>query len=349
MHPPPLQPAAPPKSVTRSFLRKALGVVVVVVAVAVAVVGWTILKVRDTSRLKAMIPRQLASAADQFTLENPDRIFVNYAELVGPTRWVTAYRPVDGEDPSRQFPIRCHWDDLLPVELPDGTTVTRGEVFISIGQSGLVATLPQPQDAHYDPGRVYRTDFGVSFRGDRVVDLPPDPAGRDGRDQDGVHVYRLPDGRRFEVTYHGGVPDGPFRAFYADGSAWGEATYRQGHVVAAWLTTRLGRRFDELHDGPAATEASNADAETVAAKITLRALAKLAVHDFRGAIDNFTSAIACAPDFARYLGRAEAKVGLGDLEGAIADCQLAEEYAPRDKLQEIVRRRTELEQQKTTH
>jgi hypothetical protein len=104
----------------------------------------------------------------------------------------------------------------------------------------------------------------VSYRGNRVVNLPPDPAGREGRDQDGIHTYQLPDGRRFEITYHGGVPDGPFRAFYTNGAPWGEATYRQGRVIEAWLITRQGRRFDELHNGPAASDALTAEAKAEA-------------------------------------------------------------------------------------
>lgn len=53
---------------------------------------------------------------------------------------------------------------------------------------------------------------------------------------DGLHVTTRPQGRRFETTWRGGVPDGPFRAFYADGKLWAEATYVRGvpsghHVV----------------------------------------------------------------------------------------------------------------------
>jgi hypothetical protein len=53
---------------------------------------------------------------------------------------------------------------------------------------------------------------------------------------DGVHVTTRPQGRRFETMWRGGVPDGPFGAFYADGTLWAEATYVRGapsgrHVV----------------------------------------------------------------------------------------------------------------------
>jgi hypothetical protein len=209
-------------------------------------------KVQDSGKLKAMIPRQPAAAVEQFFLENPDRIFVTYPEIIGPGAPLKAYDPEDGEDLSAQFPLRRGWCVPQQVRLPDGSTVRRLEVLAAIGRSGLIITYPHPQDENHDPSRVYRLDSGISFRGFRVVDEPPDPAGREGRDQDGVHHYGLPDGRRFEVTYHRGVPDGPFRAFHADGKPWGEATYRQGRVVAAWIITPQGRRFDELNPGTAA-------------------------------------------------------------------------------------------------
>jgi hypothetical protein len=212
-------------------------------------------KVRTSSNLKAMIPRQPSAAIDQFYVENPYRIFLKYDELVGPERYFRTYHSADDADISWQFPVRQGCGESLPVRLPDGTTVRRIEVIAAVGQSGLVATFPLPQDDQYDPKRVYRLDNGVTFRDWRVVNRPPDPAGREGRDQDGVHVYQLSGGRRFEVTYRGGVPDGPFRAFHGDGALWGEATYRNGRVVEAWLFTRDGRKFDELKDGEAAQKA----------------------------------------------------------------------------------------------
>jgi len=70
--------------------------------------------------------------------------------------------------------------------------------------------------------------------------------------QDGAHTSRLPDGRRIETTYRGGVPDGPFRAYNPDGSPWGEANYVKGRIVGpAWLYTRNGRKIDELTDAEA--------------------------------------------------------------------------------------------------
>jgi hypothetical protein len=243
--------------------RRPLIVAVVVWSGAVLGIGllgfWFNSRVQNASKLRSMIPSQPAHTANHFFVEYDDRIFLRYDELVGPDRYIKASRSEDGEDLSVQFPLRRGWTEPLPVRLPDGSTVERYEVFAAIGRSGLIALYPRPQGGSYDPDRVYGLDIGVSYRGHRVVQLPPDPAGREGRDQDGVHTYQLPDGRRFEITYRGGVPDGPFRAFYADGKPWGEAIYRQGRVIEAWIITRQGRRFDELNDGTAAAAAMEAE------------------------------------------------------------------------------------------
>jgi hypothetical protein len=222
-----------------------------------AIVGLAVpafIKVRDSSRLKAMLPRQPAAALAEFFLENPGRIFVRYDEIVGPGQYLKSHND-DYGNISFQFPLRRAFCDTLPVRLPDGSTVQRTGALAAISKDGLVATYPFPEDDKYKPARVYLLDCGVSLRDWHVVNLPPDPAGREGRDQNGVHTYQLPDGRRFEITYRGGVPDGPFRAYQADGAPWGEATYRNGHVVEAWLITRDGRKFDELKDGEAAEKA----------------------------------------------------------------------------------------------
>ena len=288
-------------------------------------------KVRDTSKLKAMIPRQPVAAADQFFAENPYRIFVRYDELVGPSAYVKGFNPVDGEDLRPQFPLRRTSHDPLSVTLPDGTTVRRTEVLAAIGRSGLVATYPRPEDDRYDARRVYRLDNGVSFRDGRTVDLPPDPAGREGRDQPGVHVYRLPDGGRFEVTYRDGAPDGPFRAFHADGAPWGEATYRAGRVVAAWLLTRDGARFDELLDGKAAQAAVAASCVAAARRSRAAGLEKLAAREFAGAIADLTRALAInGLDAHAYRARAQAHRALGDLDEAIADSGAAAGHNPVD-------------------
>jgi hypothetical protein len=83
---------------------------------------------------------------------------------------------------------------------------------------------------------------------------------------DGVRQRRLSDGRRFEISYRNGLPDGPFRAYLPDGTLWGEATYAQGRLVGpAWLVTRDGKKFNELTDGAAGQAAFVAGAVSGAA------------------------------------------------------------------------------------
>jgi tetratricopeptide (TPR) repeat protein len=303
------------------------------VAVWIAALGFGMIssfnKVRDSSKLKAMLPRQPAAAIDQFYLEYPYRIFLKYDEIVGPDKYMKAYNATDGEDLRVQFPIRQGWSDLLPVRLPDGTTVQRIEVIAAIGKSGLVATYPFPQGDQYDPKRVYRLDCGVSFRDWHVVDLPPDPAGREGRDQDGVHTYQFPDGRRFEITYRSGVPDGPFRAYHADGAPWGEATYRKGRVVEAWLITRDGRKFDELKDGEAAQKAVSDSLAAASRGVRDSGLQKLGAKDYAGALADLNRALAVNPrDAELHRARADAYRATGNLDGAINDYGAAEGFTP---------------------
>ncbi len=285
--------------------------------------------VRDSSKLKAMLPRQPSAALDQFFLENPDRIFVRYDEIVGPNCYIKAYSATDGVDLSEQFPVRQGICATLSVRLPDGSTVERTEVLAAIGKSGLVATYPLPQDNHYDRKRVYRLDNGVTFQDWHVVRKPPDPDGREGRDQDGVHTYQFPDGRRFEVTYRGGTPDGQFRAFHANGTRWGEATYRNGRVVEAWLFTRDGRKFNELKQGEAAQKAVAESLVTASKSNRDRGFEKLRNHDNQGAMADFTSALAINPRDAGVLrARGDARKATGDLDGAIADWCAAEGFPP---------------------
>jgi len=286
-------------------------------------------QIRDSSKLKAMLPRQPFAGIDQFFLENPNRIFLRYDELIGPERYVGAYHATDGEDLSVQFPVRQGLGESLSVRLPDGTTVQRVDVLAAIGKSGLVVTYPFPQDSQYDRKRVYRLDCGVSFRDWHVVNRPPDPAGREGRDQDGVHTYQFPDGRRYEVTYRGGVPDGPFRAFHADGTRWGEATYRNGRVVEAWLISRDGRKFDELKDGEAAQKAVSESLVTASQGMKDSGLKKLAAKDYTGAIADFNQALAINPlDADLHRARGDAYRATGQLDGAINDYGAAAGFPP---------------------
>ena len=203
---------------------------------AVVVLGlavWVNFKmdaIRHRSKEKAVMSnlRGIAATADQFLGEfGADRIFFTRDELIGSTRFMKVLNPVDAEDYGTVFPVRRDHDETLTVILPDGRETQRTEP--------LAATMPWGTVVHYF--------------------VPPDQDDG-GRKQDGVHTLKLPDGRYFKVTYRGGVADGPFRAFYADGKLWGEATYERGRVVGpCWLYTRDGKKSDELKEGEAAERA----------------------------------------------------------------------------------------------
>lgn len=144
--------------------------------------------------------RQLSAAEDQFSYENPDRIFILHDELVGPDRYLKQPNLVAGEDYRAMFPHR----------------------------TGAPFTVTGPNKLR------------VSY--DSYVD-PTVPA------LNGMHTTVRKDGRRFEITWRDGVPDGPFRAYRADGSLWGEATYGQGRVIGpSWIHLADGRKFDELSE-----------------------------------------------------------------------------------------------------
>jgi hypothetical protein len=198
--------------------------------------------------VKSLWLRGISGSLEQYFEEcEPDRIFVSYDEIVGPQRYMKAYNGPDGADFSFQFPVRRYFDEKLLVQLPDGTTVERTPHLAAKTRSGLIDTWDKPQGRDYRADRVYLLDCGVTIRGWHIVDLPPDPAGSEGRIQDGVHIYKLPHGGRFEVTYRGGLPHGKFRAFRADGSRWGEANYDRGRLVGpSWIYRADGSRYNEL-------------------------------------------------------------------------------------------------------
>ncbi len=142
----------------------------------------------------------------------------------------------------------------------------------------FVIPMPWGESVQYDPADV------------------PRPAPRDG-----VQVVQLPDGRRCETTYRGGVADGPFRAYRADGKLWAEAAYVQGRQTGpVWNYSGEGPRFNELD--PAQIPENSARR-------------KLAAGDFRGAVADFDRAVALNPnDPALLKGRADAALGLERLQ-----------------------------------
>jgi hypothetical protein len=157
----------------------------------------------------------IARAADQFFLEHPERIFVRYHDLVGPRQWIKSLEPKASEDYRSVFPIRRDFPEPLTIVLPSGRKIEYDH--------NPLEELTLPQNA---PG-------GKPIP--RASQRPPVPTAPAA-----VHTVLFPDGSRFEIAYRAGVSHGPFRAFYADGTKWGEATYQQGVVVGRH------RVFDQL-------------------------------------------------------------------------------------------------------
>lgn len=283
---------------------------------AVGVVTLTIylisafMMVRRSSLEKAVQGNlsQLSAATDHFILESGyDRIFLGYDELVGPDRYQRRLFSVAGEDYALMFPVRRDQLQSLPVILPDGRKTVRTE--------NLSIALPNGWtviNGYHDDG--------------------------EGRKQDGVHTITLPDGRYYKVTYRGGAPDGPFHAYFADGTPWGEATYVHGRVTGpSWLFTRDGRKLDELADGEKAAVAVAASAAAAAKEFEERSARQMKVGKYGGAIDELTRALALNPaDLALHRSRGEARQALGDLDGAIEDFCLANGFPSRGAMNRIL-------------
>ena len=161
---------------------------------------------------------QISAATEQFFLEHPERIFATYDDLIGPDRYLqSAPASVSGEDYHELFPLRRDCE-ALTVTMGDGRRVI---VFLTpnreLGRSSVfLRQMPN--------GRLSEVNEGLGGAGlalyQRWLEGQHKP--------DGVQVKILPDGRRYEITYRAGVPDGPFRAYYADDKLWAEANYAHG-------------------------------------------------------------------------------------------------------------------------
>lgn len=220
-------------------LGKGLAIVGAILAVVVlAFKFWFLPNMRRHAEDKSIATYQIAAAVDQFILENPDRVFVQFNDLVGPGKFVMATFPVAGEDYHELFPFRVDFEEL-GVTMGDGRRVivlclrdpaTLGMKRYTVRQwpNGKLEAV----DSHPEGPEVYRHWQEA------------------GRRPDGVHVSKFWD-RRFETTYHGGVPDGPFRAYYESGELWAEATYIKGRPVGPHvLYARNGKRIYETTFAP---------------------------------------------------------------------------------------------------
>jgi hypothetical protein len=176
-----------------------------VLATGVVVPGYLFyVKVRRASEDNSIRSFQIRSAVDQFFLENRMRVFATYDDIVGPTRYVKQADSNAGEDYHELFPVRADFEAM-------GVTMSDGRVNLVLRDGGTVQHWPDGElRGSPENVRVYRAL--LSSR----------------KDREGVHVTLPFQGGRFETTWRGGVPDGPFRAYYADGKLWAEATYVRG-------------------------------------------------------------------------------------------------------------------------
>lgn len=86
---------------------------------------------RERSQGKAVLStlRRLSSAIDQFFLEQPEKLFVTYADLVGVDRYLKGADSVAGEDYRPLFPRRRDDPVAMLVVMPRGNRVTYASDF----------------------------------------------------------------------------------------------------------------------------------------------------------------------------------------------------------------------------
>jgi tetratricopeptide (TPR) repeat protein len=97
------------------------------------------------------------------------------------------------------------------------------------------------------------------------------------------------------------VPDGPSRVVTKKGQVVSSANYVEGHIVGpCWY---LGKDLNSPANRPP----------------DVLGREKLAAQDFLGAESDFTRALAAEPSYENYAGRADARLGRGLFDPAIAD------------------------------
>ena len=169
---------------------------------------------RRHSQDQSISTYQIRAVVDQLFVENPDRVFLAYDDVIGPRRILKGLHPVAGEDYHELFPVRAD-TELMSVTMGDGR---KNILIFTARNDGRIVVHQSPDGNLTGAVAAYEAWLAAQDRGD------------------GVHVTARPQGRRFETTWRGGVPDGPFRAYYADRKLWAEATYVRGapsgrHVV----------------------------------------------------------------------------------------------------------------------
>ena len=164
---------------------------------------------RRNSQDQSISTYQIRSVVDQYFVEHPHRVFLIYDELIGPRRFLKGLNPVAGEDYHELFPVRAD-TELMSITMGDGR---KNIVVFDAKKDRRIIVHQSPQGKLTGAVAAYEAWLAAQDR------------------SDGVHVTARPQGRRFETTWRGGVPEGPFRATYDDGKLWGEATYVRGELV----------------------------------------------------------------------------------------------------------------------
>lgn len=183
---------------------------------------------------KSIATYQISAAVDQFVLENPDRLFVEFDDLIGPGKFLKGvFSSTAGEDYHEMFPIRVDFEEL-------GVTMGDGRRVIVFSPRDPATGMTDRFTLRHTPdGRIEEVD---SRRGGPEAYRQWLEA---GRKPDGVHRSKIWD-RRTETTYRGGMPDGPFRAYYESGELWAEATYVKGRPVGPHaIYDRKGKKIFE--------------------------------------------------------------------------------------------------------
>ena len=182
------------------------------VAAGVTISGYFFTaKIRHRSQDSAIATYQIQAAVEQFFVENPQRVFVNYEDVIGPQRYMKAARASGGENYRDLFPLRRDYDELI-------TTMGDGRKNILFREVGGSVKQNARGEIVVDESSPKAVEYHRSLLAER-------------RKREGVQVVQAADRSRLETTWRAGVPDGPFRATYADGKLWAEATYVRGELV----------------------------------------------------------------------------------------------------------------------
>jgi hypothetical protein len=203
--------------------------------------------VRHHSQDKAIASYQIRAAFQNARDQQPERVFFTYEDLIGPRAYIKGTVPVAGEDYHELFPLRAD-SDVLSITMGDG----RKNIVVFGASAVRAIALEKTMDRNRAEQIRMNTErerfwVGQSVSGKLTGEVAAYQAWLAAQDRtDGLHVTTAPQGGRFETTWHGGMPHGPFRAYYRSGELWAEATYERGRPAGRHvLYDRLGKLIHE--------------------------------------------------------------------------------------------------------